>query len=199
MTIDEVLQFWFGSLDGEFADDAHRSMWWTGGASVDTEVRERFGPLIDAAAAGALDRWLTTPRGSLAYVLVCDQFSRHVHRATPGAFATDPQALSAARRGVESGTDTKLRLEERGFFYLPFEHSENLLDQHTSVGLFTRLRDETPPGQRHLTGASLRHAHQHRDIIARFHRFPHRNAVLGRTSTADEQTYLKTASSFGQG
>ena len=196
--INEVLDYWFGELDGEFADDAHRSMWWTGSVTVDDEVRRRFGSLINAAGAGELDHWLDTPRGRLAYILVCDQFPRHVHRATPQAFANDPLALAAAKVGVETGVDRALRLDHRSFFYLPFEHSESLVDQHTCVGLYTQLRDETPAGQRHLTGAGLRHAHQHRDIINRFGRFPHRNEVLGRTSTAAELAYLKTAPTFGQ-
>jgi uncharacterized protein (DUF924 family) len=197
--INQVLDYWFGDLDGEFADDTHRAMWWSGGETVDAEVRTNFGGLIGAADAGELDDWLATTRGRLAFIIVCDQFSRHVHRGTPAAFATDPLALTAARDGVEAGADRQLRLDERGFFYLPFEHAEDLCDQHTCVNLFTQLRDETPAGQRHLTGAGLRHAHQHRDIIARFGRFPHRNALLGRASTAEEQAYLKTAHTFGQG
>jgi uncharacterized protein (DUF924 family) len=99
---------------------------------------------------------------------------------------------------VAGGADRSLALDERCFFYLPFEHSENLVDQHTCVGLFTDLRDETPEGFRHLTGGYLRHAHQHRDIVKRFGRFPHRNRILDRITTAAEVAFLEDGNDFGQ-
>lgn len=199
MRADSVLEFWFGTLDGGFSDERHRRMWWQADESTDQAVRQRFGPLIAQAAAGHLDSWLATPRGRLAFILVSDQFPRHVHRGTPAAFANDTLALETARYGVEKGADRELALDERSFFYLPFEHSESLVDQHTAVGLFSQLRDETPAGQRHLTGENLRHAHQHRDIISRFGRFPHRNSILGRQSTSLELAYLEGATTYGQG
>jgi uncharacterized protein (DUF924 family) len=100
---------------------------------------------------------------------------------------------------VDAGADRGLALDERAFCYMPFEHAETRLDQHAAVGLYTALRDDTPPGARHLTGDYLRHAQQHRDIVLRFGRFPHRNRVLGRDSTPEEQAFLESASRYGQG
>ena len=193
-----LLEFWFGTLSNGFADDAHRRRWFSGGAVFDDACRARFSDLTRLAAESGLDSWLNEPRGTLAYVLLCDQLPRNIYRGEARAFALDARALQAARRGVESGVDQQLELDERGFFYLPFEHSESMVDQHTSVGLFTDLRDQTAPGFRHLTGGYLPHAHEHRDIIRRFGRFPHRNAVLGRTSTSAELAYLKQGNAFGQ-
>ncbi len=193
-----LLEFWFGSLTDGFADDMHRERWFAGGNAFDQDCRMRFAGLAEDAADGSLSDWLEAPRSCLAYILLTDQIPRNIHRGAALAFATDGAALNAARVGIEAGFDRSLGYDERCFFYLPFEHSENLIDQHTCVGLFTALRDETPGGARHLTGNYLRHAQQHRDIIRRFGRFPHRNAVLGRTSTAEELDYLETAGGFGQ-
>lgn len=196
--IQEVLDFWFGTLTDGLAADAVRRGWFESSPERDEEIRRRFGPALERAAGGGLGSWLDTARGSLAFILVCDQFSRQIHRGEAGAFATDPLALGAAETLVERGSDRTLALDERVFVYLPFEHAESRLHQHASVGLFSALRDETPPGQRHLTGAFLRHAQQHRDIVLRFGRFPHRNRALGRASTPEELAFLETAGDFGQ-
>lgn len=194
----ELLLFWFGELTDGFADPAHREKWFSGGPAFDDDCRSRFSSLAARATDGDLDHWLTGARSCLAFILLTDQIPRNIHRGTAMAFATDGPALNAARIGVEAGFDRSLSFDERCFFYLPFEHSESLIDQHTCVGLFTQLRDESPDGFRHHTGNYLKFAHQHRDIIARFHRFPHRNGVLDRTSTAAELEYLKAGSTFGQ-
>jgi uncharacterized protein (DUF924 family) len=193
-----LLDFWFGDLCDGFSDDAHRRLWFAGGEVFDTECRTRFSSLAAQAADGALDHWLETPQSCLAFILLCDQIPRNIHRGTPMAFASDGPALNAARAGVARKLDLGLAFDQRCFFYLPFEHSESLIDQHTAVGLFSQLRDQTPGGFKHLTGNYLQHAHQHRDIIQRFGRFPHRNAVLGRTSSDEEHDFLKTHSGFGQ-
>ena len=193
-----LLEFWFGSLTDGFADDAHRARWFSGGAAFDDDCRKDFSSLAARAADGDLDHWLNEARSCLAFILLTDQLPRNIHRGTPMAFAADGPALNAARNGVETGIDRELGYDERCFFYLPFEHSESLLDQHTCVGLFTQLRDETPNGFRHHTGSYLQFAHQHRDIITRFGRFPHRNSVLGRASTPAELEYLEHGPSFGQ-
>lgn len=193
-----LLAFWFGQLTDGFADEAHRQRWFSGGGAFDDACRVRFGDLAVRAADGALSGWLETPRGSLAWILLCDQIPRNIYRGQALAFAMDGPALQAARHGVEAGFDQQLALDERCFFYLPFEHSESLLDQHTCVGLFSDLRDQTPDGYRHLTGGYLPYAAQHRDIIRRFGRFPHRNAVLGRTSTPEELEFLARGNDFGQ-
>jgi uncharacterized protein (DUF924 family) len=197
-TFSSLHEYWFGELTDGFSDDAHRGRWFNGGADFDAALGERFSPLIEAAGAGELTAWCDSPRGTLAYVLVCDQLPRNIYRGTSRAFATDPLALAAARRAVESGADRHLGFDERSFIYMPFEHSEALLDQHTSIGLFMGLRDETPKGRRELIGGSLRHAQQHRDVIRRFARFPHRNLALGRHSTAKELEFVAQGDSFGQ-
>jgi uncharacterized protein (DUF924 family) len=194
-----LLTFWFGSLQEGFADHDHRQAWFTGGRAMDERVRERFADLPEAAAAGTLDAWLDSPRGRLAWIIACDQLPRHLYRGTAQAFAYDRRALAAARVGIEAGVDRELGFDERAFFYLPFEHSESTVDQHTAVGLFTALRDSAPAERRELAGSWLPHAIQHRDLILRFGRFPHRNAVLGRASSAAEHEYLATGSTFGQG
>ena len=196
-TIDAVLSFWFGELTDGFADDEHRGRWFDSSPDFDAAIRTEFGDLIQQATTGQLDAWLGAPEGCLAYIVVTDQFPRNVFRGQREAFATDPLALDAARDGIRLGYDRELAWDERAFFYLPFEHSEDLIDQHTSVGLFTQLRDETPAGRRHLTGNTLRYAHQHRDIVARFGRFPHRNPVLGRESSAEELAFAE-GGAFGQ-
>ncbi|MEM8768108.1 MAG: DUF924 family protein [Pseudomonadota bacterium] len=197
-TAEPLLEFWFGSLSDGFADDDHRARWFGGGNTFDEDCRASFASLAEDAADGRLTDWLDTPRSCLAFILLTDQIPRNIHRGSALAFAADGAALNAARVAIEAGFDRSLGYDERCFLYLPFEHSENLINQHTCVGLFTALRDETPPGARHLTGNYLRHAQQHRDIIRRFGRFPHRNAVLGRASTSEELAYLETASGFGQ-
>ena len=196
--IEPLLTFWFGAVSDGFADDAHRRRWFSPDPGFDDECRSRFGDLCCAAIAGECSHWLETPRGRLACILACDQMPRNIHRGTREAFAGDHRALQIARDGILSGADQLLTYDERAFFYMPFEHSENRVDQHTCVGLFTQLRDSTPPGKRHLTGNYLRFAQQHRDLLQRFGRFPHRNALLGRTSSTEELDYLKTGTDFGQ-
>jgi uncharacterized protein (DUF924 family) len=193
-----LLEFWFGQPSDGFADDAHRQRWFSGGPPFDDDCRMQFSSLAARAADGELNHWQDDARSCLAFILLTDQIPRNIHRGTPLAFATDGPALNAARNGVTSGFDQVLGFDERCFFYLPFEHSESLIDQHTCVGLFTQLRDQTPNGFRHLTGGYLQFAHQHRDIITRFGRFPHRNAVLGRTSSTEELEFLQDGPQFGQ-
>lgn len=185
-----LLKFWFGELSEGFADEAHRQRWFQGGTEFDELCRNTFAGLYEQAAAGELTHWQETARGSLALILLTDQLPRNLFRDDPRAFATDPIALDLAKVLVDAGQDQALAFDERAFCYLPFEHSESLLDQHTAVGLFTALRDSTPQGQRHLTGSYLQHAHQHRDTVLRFGRFPFRNAALGRTSTPTELAYI---------
>jgi uncharacterized protein (DUF924 family) len=197
---DDLHRFWFGALDEDgFATASQRQRWFRGGARMDERVRERFADLPAAAAAGALDHWLGTPRGRLGWILACDQLPRHLYRGTAEAFAFDPLALAAARAGIAAGTDRALGCDERAFFYLPFEHSESVLDQHTAVGLFTALHDGAPAGRSPLTAGWLRHAREHRDLVLRFGRFPHRNGLLGRPSTPQELDYLADGHTFGQG
>jgi uncharacterized protein (DUF924 family) len=173
MKHDDVLDFWFAG-----DPTAHRKEWFEKTAEFDAACTRFAGGLRDARE-GAFDHWTETPRGALALIILLDQFSRNLHRNSAEAFAADVKAREIARIAITRGIDRTLSELERMFVYLPFEHSENLADQDESVRLFTALGEEM-----------TRYAEEHRDVIRRFGRFPHRNAALGRTSTPDELTYL---------
>jgi uncharacterized protein (DUF924 family) len=177
MTQDEVLDFWFA---GDAA--AFRKLWFEAPPDFDIAC-SRFADALRDAKAGALDHWTETPRGTLALIILLDQFSRNLHRGSPEAFAADAKAREIARSAVAREFDNVLGPMERMFVYLPFEHSENLADQDESVRLFATLADA-------LGEDSMRHTKRHRDVIRRFGRFPHRNAALGRVSTPEELEYL---------
>ena len=194
----ELLHFWFGDLENGFADAEHRQRWFESSASFDETCTTQFGHWLQAATTGALADWLAAPRSCLAFIVLCDQLPRNIYRGKAEAFAWDHLALKAAREAVTRGHDRELVWDERAFMYMPFEHSENLLDQHTAVGLFSHLRDESPKANKALTGNNLRFAQQHRDIIMKFGRFPHRNAVLGRISSPTEQAFTQAGDGFGQ-
>jgi len=181
----EVLDCWFGA-PGSPEYGTERKLWFTRDDAVDTMLRERFGNLIDAALEGELDAWPATPLGALALVIVLDQFSRNCHRNTPRAFAADSKALRIAQRMIGSGADRMLpSAQHRVFAYLPFEHDETLASQHESLRLFGQLAAE-PGGESYY-----RYAVRHAEIVERFGRFPHRNAVLGRQSSDEETSFLR--------
>jgi uncharacterized protein (DUF924 family) len=190
--IESILEFWFGVLpdDASLPDGAMRR-WFQAGPALDPEIVSRFGALHARAAAGQLDGWAATPRGRLALVILLDQFSRHVHRGRPDAFAQDPRAQALVQEGLELGMDRPLRPLERMFFYVPLEHAEDLAMQERCVGLFHQLARDVPAPVRSLYESFLDPVSQHRDIVARFGRFPHRNQVLGRQSTAEELAFLE--------
>jgi uncharacterized protein (DUF924 family) len=189
---DELLAYWFGtSSDDAETAGKQASLWWGGDAATDEELGGRFGQAAAAAAAGTLDHWTGSPRGRLALILLLDQLPRVIHRGTPAAFAQDGKALRFARKGLESGADRLLRLIERVFVYLPFEHSEDPADQERSVELFRELATTVPEAWRETFEFFLDYAVRHRDIIARFGRFPHRNELLGRRSSPEELEFLK--------
>lgn len=181
----EVLDFWF-LPPGDPKHGEPRDVWFRKDPAFDSVIRDRFGPLLDAIARGELDAWGTSPRARLARILVADQFTRNTRRDDPRAFALDPLALAEARALIADGGDRKLLPAERSFAYLPFEHSESLADQEEGIRHFEALAAEAPAWQ-----DSLDWAIKHRDVIARFGRFPHRNDVLGRESTADERAFLE--------
>ncbi len=203
MTLDSdagaVLEFWFGPMADGFVVDDRSDLWFRSTSAHDANVRARFEPLMLAAAAGELDSWKSTAQGTLALVILLDQFSRNIYRGTDRAFAFDAKAQQLVEEAIVHGYDLKLPFEQRAFFYLPFEHQESLAALERCVTLFERLHDETPKGFRDRTGRYLRNAHQHRDVIRRFGRFPRRNRPLGRSSTDEEEEYLRRASgSFDQ-
>lgn len=164
----DVVNFWL---------EAGQERWFSKNAEFDALFRERFSSAHEAASEGRLDAWQDSPEGCLALVLLLDQFPRNCFRGSPRAYATDPAARAVAARAIDAGYDEAVDQRLRLFFYLPFEHSESPEDQERSVALHQRI-------------GFTEYALQHQDIIRRFGRFPHRNAVLGRVSTAEEQEFL---------
>lgn len=188
---DDVLGFWFGPEPTDpDALTARNGVWFGVDEAFDAQVRARFGRHLERAAAGALRRWKLSPRGTLALILTFDQFSRNIYRGLPDAYAHDARALALARDGVAMGIDADLAIMERAFFYMPFEHAEDPDAQAASVTNFRKLHAEAPPAWRKLTAVSLRHAEEHRELIRRFGRFPHRNLALDRASTPEEVAWL---------
>lgn len=187
-----LLAFWFGdATDPAASIAAHTRLWWSGDAECDALIRSRWSATREDAVAGRLDGWAATPRGRLALIIVIDQFSRSLYRGESRAFEFDARARALCTEGLEAGMEAALQPLERVFFYLPLEHSESLADQDRSVSLFEALYEETPPALRKDFGGFLDFARRHRDVIARFGRFPGRNAALGRISTPQELEFLK--------
>ncbi len=171
-------------LDCWFAGDpsSRRAIWFQKNDAFDDECRA-FLSAHQAAKKGELDHWTDTAEGTLALLILLDQFSRNLHRGSPEAFAADPQARAIAEAAIVRGFDRSLTPVQRMFMYLPSEHSENLADQERSVALFESLRTD-------LGDNTVDYAARHRDVIRHFGRFPHRNAVMGRRNTAAEDAYL---------
>ena len=167
----EIVAFW---------RDAGPDKWFEKNDAFDADIRRRFLPTHEAAAAGKLANWEETAEGSLALLILLDQFPRNMFRGQARAFATDPLALAVTAKAIIRGFDAQAPKEMRGFFYLPFEHSENLTDQEHGIALYKAAGDAD----------GLKWANVHADIIRRFGRFPHRNAALGRTTTPEEQAFL---------
>ena len=179
-----VNDFWFGA-PGSAEFGRPKQAWFSKNPAFDAEIRERFLPLYERAAAGDLGAWEDSAESSLALALVLDQFPRNMFRGTPRSFGTDARALALAKGVVARGFDLQLPPVQRVFVYLPFEHSENLEDQDRAVELFESLRGDP------WSAETIDYAHRHRAVIARFGRFPHRNATLGRASTAEEIEFLR--------
>ncbi|MFO7543159.1 MAG: DUF924 family protein [Thiobacillus sp.] len=189
---ERVLDFWFGPpcSAAELTARQHK-LWFGKSAANDRKVADGFSDTLQAAARGQLANWTHTPRGRLALILVLDQFPHHIHRNQPQSFATDPQALALSLDALSAGEDSQLAPIERIFLYLPLEHAESISMQDLSVALYETLAHEAPGGERAVFDDFLDYARKHRDVVARFGRFPHRNAILGRASTADELEFLK--------
>ncbi len=172
---EDVLSFWL--------DEIGPGGWYAGGEELDQTIRDRFGDIHERACAGALSLWLTYPSGTLAYIILTDQFSRNMFRSTAKAFASDKIAKAAAKVAISKGWDMRIDEPARQFFYMPLMHSECLEDQDRAVRLFKTRMPET--GENNLP-----HAKAHREIIRRYGRFPTRNGALSRDSSAPEQEYL---------
>jgi len=169
----EVLDYWICEVG--------MKGWFGGGEALDNDIRARFGDLWQAARDGGIEHWAEGSAGTLAYLVVCDQMARNMHRGSADSFATDAQALAAARRAIAEGWDMAAPEPERMFFYLPFEHSEDPADQQLSVDLMAERLSDPEMGL---------HARAHQEIIATFGRFPYRNAALGRESSAEEAAFM---------
>ncbi|MBT9598480.1 MAG: DUF924 domain-containing protein [Vitreoscilla sp.] len=191
-----VLGFWFGDAPATSATDpACARRWWSKQDAVDQEIRDRFGALVQQAAAGALDAWAATPEGRLALIVLLDQFPRNMHRGTPAAFAHDVLARGHTLQGLEQGQFAPLLPVQKIFAYLPLEHAEDLALQDRCVALVQALRAEAPDAQAAVFDNYLGFAERHREVIRRFGRFPHRNAILGRETTPEEAAFLMTPGS----
>lgn len=188
--IADVLDFWF---EGPLADvDPARlsPRWFRADPAFDARIRERFGARVEQALAGELEAWAASAPGWLALLLLLDQFPRNLFRGTARAFAGDKRARQLAWQGIERGDDQHLPPPARLFCYLPLEHAEDAVLQVRCVGLFEALLKAAPVAQHEAFAGFLDYARRHREVIERFGRFPHRNAALGRSSSAAEKAYL---------
>lgn len=197
---EDILEFWFGDAARDPSKASARSrLWFSPSQEVDAEILERFTSTVEAAARGELDDWLEAPSSTLALVLLLDQFPRNIWRGSAKAFAHDGKALRAARAAVSKGHLAGLAPLEHWFLLMPFQHSEVLDDQRESLRLFSEIAETAPEAWRSILGRYLEYARQHLELIARFGRFPHRNRILGRASTAEEEAYLaEGGATFGQ-
>ncbi len=177
-SLQDILDFWY-------APDM-RSKWFASTLQLDASMRARFEPLWEAAVRGELDTWRSSPQGSLALAIILDQFPLNMFRGTPKSFSSEGQAIAVAKQAIAQGHDRQIDKAQLVFLYMPLMHSEDLADQDLSVELFAAAGLEN----------NLRFAQHHRDIVRRFGRFPHRNAILGRASTPQEIDYLNSDAAF---
>lgn len=196
--INPVLSFWFGTeTDQKDIIRQQSGLWWGKDAKADLDIKERFGQLYQLAINDELGDWLNSIKGQLALIIVLDQFSRVINRDSPDAFSQDSKALKIALEGIGKNYDSSLHFIERVFYYMPLEHSENLDNQSQCVALFQKLLFEVPEDLKDGFEGYLQFAEKHKEVIERFRRFPHRNKVLNRLSSANELEFLiQPGSSF---
>ncbi|TXH33774.1 MAG: DUF924 domain-containing protein [Rhodospirillaceae bacterium] len=183
----DILDFWFSPQA--------QPLWFEKVAAFDDQIRTRFTAALHEAQQGGFETWRQSPEASLALVILLDQFARNIHRGTAKAFLGDPRARLVAATAIERGFDRRLPFLHRRFVYLPFEHSEAIADQDRAVALFSQWVDEASPADRDEAAEQLHFAHLHRNVIARFGRFPHRNDALGRETTEAEAAFLRQPNS----
>lgn len=184
----KILNFWFGKPE-ESNYGKPRKFWFIKNKEFDYKIKSQFHNVYEQAAAGKLNNWQHQPLSCLALIIILDQFPRNMFRNSPRAFATDNLAKALAQYAITYQFDTKLIPVQRWFIYLPFEHSENLEDQETSIKLFDSLPANAD------SKSAINYAHRHWEVIQRFGRFPHRNQILGRTNTSEETKFLQQAGS----
>ncbi len=193
-TTNAILDFWFGELDNRgLSAPAQHALWFTSSADTDRHCQDQFGDRVAQAVAGDLAHWAESDRGLIALILLLDQFTRNIYRATARAFSGDPVALALAKQTIASGRHKRLPAIHQVFLYLPLEHAEDLAVQEQSVELFATLAAAT---EQEMFAGFSRYAEAHRDVIVLFGRFPHRNAILKRESTKAELKYLLTHGGF---
>lgn len=189
---EDINKFWLGRVEETIIPSEHRARIWFGeDQETDTEIKNTFSADLERAIKGEYEAWQQTPRGQLALILLLDQFSRHIYRNTPQAFAQDPKALALCVQGVSVEADHALSLIERVFYYFPLLHSEDIHHQQQAVSAYQLLAKLAFAETRVIYDSFLRFAHHHYSVIQRFGRFPQRNRVLNRESTPEEVVYLR--------
>ena len=198
--IEAILAFWFKQHELSAPQiDRRMDIWFGEDPAFDHEIRQKFSADVDRASEGKLDHWADEPRGRLALILLLDQFRRNIYRGTSKAYEKDMVALKLCVEGAMQKKDRGLTPIQRAFFYMPLQHAESLKVQTKSVELFSRLADAVSPTFQETFLTIAQFAELHRDIIEQFGRFPHRNALLGRDNTSEEDEYLAgDAPDFGQ-
>lgn len=189
---EEILKYWFGRVeDSPFPPPDRTQIWFGGDSEIDDEIRAKFSYDLEKAVLGEYADWEDSSRTSLSLIILFDQFTRHIYRGTPLAYAQDQRALDLCLRGIERQYDHLISLIERAFFYFPLMHSENVEIQATSIRAYKILLDLSFPEAKGVFESFLQHALQHFDVVKRFGRFPGRNSILGRISTKEELEYLE--------
>jgi len=198
--IQAVLDFWFSGSDLDSPTvDSRMDRWFGSEPELDEAIVGRFGDLVERASAGEFDSWAAEPEGRLALIILLDQFRRNIYRGKPEAFDRDSQALKLSIEGTMAGDHNHLSAEQRIFFFMPLQHAESLKIQEKSVSIYNALAESVTGTLRETFATCAHFAELHRDIIAEFGRFPHRNSILGRENSNEEATYLSgSAPSFGQ-
>lgn len=193
---DEILLYWFGNIDkNQTSDLAKQKMWFTKSENTDQEIKKNFAEDVINANNGNYDSWKQDADSSMALVILLDQFTRNIYRNTPESFSGDPKALNIAIESINNGFDKMFHPIKRFFFYMPFEHSEDIEMQKQSLKLFNKLMHDSPDELKSTMSGFKDYAQKHYDVIERFGRFPHRNKILGRESTIEEIEFLKQPNS----
>jgi uncharacterized protein (DUF924 family) len=201
LRIEKILSFWFRERALSAPQiDARMDVWFGENADFDAEILSDFADDVECASDGKLDHWAQTPSGRLALILLLDQFRRNIYRGTPEAFSKDKAALKLCVEGAIGNRDSGLAPIYRVFFYMPLQHAESRKVQEKSVALFDKIAKAVSPTYKETFDTISQFAELHADIVMQFGRFPHRNQMLGRENTAEEEEYLSGDSpSFGQG
>lgn len=195
----DVLDFWFGKLDaGGYVSSQHRKLWFAG-EQVDEDIRRRYGGLVESALAGELQGWEAQTDSLMALITLLDQFPRNLYRATARAFSGDARASALVQRAIAEDRDQQMPAGWRMMFYMPLEHAESLSEQNLCVAKLELMLAQEGEERREAIEDGLRWAREHRDIVAHFGRFPHRNALLQRSATEEEREWLSAGGKrFGQ-